>query len=225
MGKISTFKETYTHEDADGNITTSTTEKTSSIEHNNEPDYIKLYTKMWCEFNQIPDVYRNLFIELVSRMSYCNASDLENSQLVNTGKPWSDAIMKTLGWKSAMYFRGLKALSECGAIKKVARSVYQINPSYAGKGEWKYNPRLNRGGVEDLIATFSFKNGQVQTDIIWADDGTDSQINEIYRQGIGARPEQNTVMKTTSIKPDNVPEFPDIEGQMTLDDVKKAVGE
>lgn len=217
MGNITTIRETYTTEDGQGNITSSTTEKTVSIERNNEPDFIKLYTKMWCDFNQIPDTYRNLFIELVSRMSYCNAADLKNSQLVNAGKPWSDAIMATLGWKEAMYFRGLKALTECGAIKKITRGVYQINPSYAGRGEWKYNPRLNRGGVEDLVATFRFKDGSVETDIVWADDGTENPMNEMYRQGLGVKPEQRTVVKSTEYKPDNE----QLEGQLTIDDIKK----
>ena len=217
MGNISKIKETYTKEDADGNITTSTTEKTLSIERNSEPDFIKLYTKMWCDFNQIPDVYRNLFLELVCRMSYCNSSDLKNSQLVNTGRPWADSIMAALGWKEAMYFRGLKVLAECGAIKKLARGVYQINPTYAGRGEWKYNPRLDRGGVEDLVTTFRFKDGSVKTDIIWADDGTENPLNEIYRQGIGVRPEQETIIKSTEYRPDNN----QLEGQLTIDDIKR----
>lgn len=192
---IITSTETTTTIDADGNESTSIIEKSTNFQRNNEPDYIKLYTRMWCEFNEIPEVYRGLFLELVTRMSYACTSSEIGGQLVNTGKPWSDDIMKALNWKKAMYQRGLKALCECDAIRKVGRGVYQINPNYAGRGEWKYNPRLQRGGVEDLVVKFSFKDKDVQTSIVWADDGTDSDFNDMYREGMGVSKEDETVLK------------------------------
>lgn len=195
-----TEKQTTIQEDADGNIKTSSVEKVTNIQRNDEPDYIKLYTKMWCEFNGIPIAYRELFLQLVTRMTYCNSADLGNSQLVNTGKPWSTSIMRALNWKDRMYQKGLKALCECEAIKKVGRGVYQINPRYAGRGEWKYNPRLERGGIEDLVATFNFREGTINTKIVWADDGDDTPMNEAYRQGMGVSAKQETVLKSTTIK-------------------------
>ena len=195
-----TEKQTTIQEDADGNIKTSSVEKVTNIQRNNEPDYIKLYTKMWCEFNDIPMAYRELFLQLVIRMTYCNSADLGNSQLVNTGKPWSTSIMKALNWKDRMYQKGLKVLCECEAIKKVGRGVYQINPQYAGRGEWKYNPRLERGGIEDLVVSFNFKDKSVDTKIVWADDGEDTPMNEAYRQGMGVSAKQETVLKSTTIE-------------------------
>ncbi len=67
-----------------------------------------------------------------------------------------------------MYLNGLKALCDCGAIRKVNRGVYQINPSYAGRGTWKYNPSLKQGGIEKLVATFNFTEGTVDTNAVWA---------------------------------------------------------
>lgn len=192
--------ETVIREDADGNVTSSTVETTTNIQRNDEPDYIKLYTKMWCEFNDIPMAYRELFLQLVTRMTYCNSADLGNSQLVNTGKPWSDSIMTALGWKKSMYMKGLSELCKHNAIRKVGRGVYQINPQYAGRGEWKYNPRLERGGVEDLVAKFNFKDKSVDTKIVWADDGDDTPMNEAYRQGMGVSAKQETILKSTTIK-------------------------
>ena len=123
MSSISSLKEVRTVVDADGREETTTKETTRSIQRNTEPDYIKLYTKMWAEFNGIPVPYRDLFLELVTRMTYCNSRDLENSQLVNTGRPWSDSIMAALGWKQRMYQKGLRALCDCGAIRQVSRGV------------------------------------------------------------------------------------------------------
>lgn len=198
---ISTYRETRTVVDEDGNETTTSTEKTTNIQRCTEPDYIKIYTRMWCEFNNIPTTYRDLFLQLVIRMTYCTSADLRHSQLVHTGTPWSEDIMQALGWKKRMYQRGLKALCDCGAIRKVTRGVYQINPQYAGKGEWKYNPKLQRGGVEDLVTQFRFKDGTVSTTILWADDGQDTELNSMYRTGLGVEPGDQTILKTVNKTP------------------------
>ena len=191
--KIISEKQTERRIAADGTEQVTVAEKTRAIQRSDEPDYIKLYTRMWCEFNAIPDRYRPLFLELITRMSYCNKADLDTSQIVYTGEPNATAICKALGWKQKdSLMKGLKALCKCEAIKKVNRAVYQINPNYAGRGEWKYNPRLDRGGVEDLIAVFSFKNQTVQTKIVWADDGKgDDVINNIYRAMLETDPKKD----------------------------------
>ncbi len=215
MSKIITNTETQTIIDENGIEHTTTKATTQKIERNTEPDYIKIYTKMWCEFNQIPLAYRDLFFELTCNMTYCNASDLNHSQLVYTGKPWSDVIMNKLGWKKAMYQRGLAELCKCNAIKKISRGVYQINPNYAGRGEWKYNPKLNRGGVENLVATFNYKAGTVETKVQWADDGTDTALNAIYRQGLNVNANDNTTLITETKIPELITddEFPNINNR------------
>lgn len=171
MAKIMTDIETVRQIDAQGNESKTVTEKTKAIEISNEPDFIKLYTKMWCEFNSIPVQWRELFLQLATRMSYCNKTNPEESQIVHTCEPTASVICKTLGWKQKdSLMKGLRALQKCNAIKKISRGVYQINPSYASRGEWKYNPRLERGGVEDLVATFDFRAGTVSTTITWTPD-------------------------------------------------------
>ena len=204
---MSNYRETTTTTvvDADGAETTTKIEKVTSITRNEEPDYIKVYTHMWAEFTGVPVAYRELFLQLALRMTYCNANDLDNAQLVNTGKPFSESIKKALNWKDDMFYRGLRELVQTGAIKRVGRGVYQINPTYAGKGEWKYNPRLKRGGIEDLIATFSFKDKTVDTRIVWADDGNPTEFNQMYREGMGAKASDETVLTYTVAKPVAIP--------------------
>jgi len=166
--RILSTKTTTTTTEADGEEHVVVVEMTKKLEKSTEPDYVKLYTRMWCEFNGIPECHRALFLELATRMSYCNKTDLGASQIVYTGEPNASAICQAIGWKQKdSLMKGLKALVNCGAIRKLNRAVYQINPSYAGRGEWKYNPRLDRGGVEDLIATFDLRKGTVETQIVW----------------------------------------------------------
>ena len=201
MAKKIYQREVHTTEDAEGNMTVDT--KETVIQALPEPDYIKLYTKMWCEFKAIPEVYQKLFLELAMRMTYCNSTDLEHSQLVSTGMPWSAEIQKTLNWQPRMYQRGLKALCDFGALKKVNRGVYQINPQYAGKGAWKYNPKLNQGGVKDLVATFNFKDKTVEQSFVWADNGENDEINDMMREGLGVSKEQETTLTHMTVKNDS----------------------
>ena len=208
-----------THEDADGNVSSTSTRTTTNIQRNGEPDYIKIYTKMWCEFNQIPEKWHRLFLELATRMTYTNSSDLETSQTVVVYGATTEAIREACGWKDKSTLRkGLKALCECGAIRKTAfRATYQINPNYASRGEWKYNPRLQRGGVEDLVAKFSFRDGKVSTQILWADNGDDDPFNEMYREGMGVSKRDATVLKVSTYnKEDQLP------GQLTFDNLELA---
>ncbi len=214
MSTIKSFKETTTTIDETGKELTTVKESTTKYEKCSEPDYIKLYTKVWCEFNEIPNQWRPLFFELIARMTYADSTDLEHSQIVATGGMTREAICKALGWKPNMYQKGLKALKDAGAIKQKMKGFYQINPNYAGRGEWKYNPRLARGGVEDLKATFDFKNHTVDIDVIWADDGEDTDFNQMYRDGLGVSKKNGTVLKTVKATP--VTEETNIPGQLDL---------
>lgn len=218
--KAAYVRETTTTTDSDGNITKNEVEKTLYSEP--EPDFIKLYTNTWCEFNKIPRAYRALFLQLALRMSYCDANDLDKSQLVFTGKPFSESIAKSLNWKGDMYKHGLVVLTKCGAIRRVSRGVYQINPSYAGKGSWKYNARLQSGGIKELRSTFDFINKKVDTEIVWADDGKDTKINEMYREGMGVTPDEQTVLKSTTIT--NVDTAPNNSGVPVTDNGSERVG-
>lgn len=238
MATIMSHKETNTVIDADGKETTTVKESTTKYEPCAEPDYIKLYTNMWCEFNQIPINWRPLFLELVAKMTYCDANDLKHSQIVQTGSIFGDAIKERLDIGQRQYQKGIKALVECGAIRKIEnrRGVYQVNPSYAGRGEWKYNPKLARGGVEDLIATFNFKEGTVDVDVVWGDDGKDTELNETYRKGLGVSKKNNATLKTikkTKTKKDSPQqeqqEDDQIPGQLDLehwdDNMEDAINE
>lgn len=191
--------------DGSEEITTKTT--TSKVAPSDEPDYIKLYTEMWSTFNQIPDTYRELFLQLALRMSYADAHHPNSSQIVYVGTGMREPIMAACGWTSeSMFHRGLRALEAAGAIKKISRALIQINPSYAGKGTWKYNPRLAQGGIKDIKATFDFATKDVKTEITWADDGEDTPFNKNMREGLGVKASDNAKLTYTTVSPEKAAE-------------------
>ena len=171
-------KETETFTDSKGQTTTETVEK--EIYKDTEPDYIKIYTAVFFEFKQFPTQYKELFLQLAMRMSYCNSMDFENSQTVYVTGPNKKAIMDACGWSSVSSLtKGLKALCNCGAIRRVNRTVYQINPEFAGRGSWRYNSKLEQGGIKDIIAKFQFARNEVETQIIF-DDSESDEDDQVY---------------------------------------------
>lgn len=224
--------------DAEGNQKVSETTTTIKASRVDEPDYIKLYTNMWCEFKNIPKAYRTLFFSLVTKMSYCNLkkndmdeNDIATSQIVNTGKPWSEQIIRECGWSTKIgtdgrmkgqisLDKGLASLCKHHAIRRVGRGVYQINPTYAGKGEWKYNPSTKHGGITNLIATFDFVNDDVKTKVEFTDDGDNTDYNKMWRNVTNTKPENAAVVqnKTYKTKADSSILDIEVEDEDAVDD-------
>lgn len=75
-------------------------QKQKTIKKDQEPDYIKIYTRMWFDFKQFPTKYRELFLQLAIRMSYCNAIKPNQSQVVAVIGVIKDEIMEACGWKT-----------------------------------------------------------------------------------------------------------------------------
>lgn len=224
MGKIYEKIREETTIDENGNRTTSEIKETRQIIRQ-EPDYIKIYTKMWCEFNEIPERRRELFLQLALNMSYACQSDSEGGQLVNVTGPIKDKIAKALNCKESNLYKGLKELQACNAIRKVSRGWYQVNPSYASKGEWRYNPKKDQGGIENIIANFNFKDKKVATKFIWGADTRDISniLNEQGIQGIeymnGLNIEKDTEIVTfTDTQINNPDDFASDFDDMILND-------
>jgi len=221
-------KEITTAIDADGKETRNVLEKTKSYNRICEPDYVKLYIKPWMAMGHdgcpgIPTAYRGLFLQLAMRMTYCNSDDIKSAQLVNTGSPFAEDIMRSLQWGRSMYFKGLKELVKCKAIRKISRGVYQVNPAYASRGEWTYNNKLHRGGVKEVIdafrheagrdekraeedpaSTFKHRPEDVDLSYHWVDDGKDTPENREWRKGLGiGKGYDGGSLKTVVVKPDS----------------------
>lgn len=194
------------HEDENGNKTTDTKIQSREVK-SSEPDYIKLYTKLWFDAKNIPDKYLKLFLALVCRMTYANPNSPSGGQIVYTVGHTGQAIMHECDWKTKdAFYKGLQALCDCNAIKKLGRGEYQINPEYAGKGPWRYNPKLDQGGIENIIATFNIKDKKVDTKIVWADDQKENDDNKFYRNMLDVNKNDNAMLLTSKETPEETPE-------------------
>ena len=118
----------------------------------NEPDYVKLYIKAWCDFKEIKGINTSFLYQLLPYMTYAT-----ESQLLILSSYVKEEIAKTLGWSLNTYqqrfSRELKKLVKAGVISHIKTSTYQVNPELIGKGEWK--------DIRNLRATFNLSNGEV----------------------------------------------------------------
>jgi hypothetical protein len=153
--------------DAQGNITETRVVDMTKIEKG-EPPFIKLYCDSWMGMYNIPNAYKQLFLALAQNMSACDSANLKYSQLVSTGVPFADYYMRICGWKSIDSLKkGLQALCDCDAIRRVARGTYQVNPTFACKGRWldgKGNETAF-SGIKRFITEYDWVSGTVKTTI------------------------------------------------------------
>lgn len=176
MGKVisNTVIESVTQ--GDGSVLKTTRETTAEIIPSDQGKYIKLYTNVWCEFNDIPIGWRPLFLELACNMQYPafpDAAKVEDLQLVNTIGIFGDKICNHLGIKRNNMQKGLKALCDCNAIKRIDRGVYQINPSYAVIGA--YNSKGAKTVLNNLKASFDFLNGTSEITVGYDEETDDCE--------------------------------------------------
>ncbi len=174
MARVARYVNTNTVTENGKMVKKETSDSTWTVERTGEPDFIKLYTEAWSPKKStkdkdgspagkkaaagedtaqltLPSAYRCLFVVLAARMSYCDKDDLAHSQLVMTGEPYREEIMEIMGWENRdSLMKGLRALRECNAIRKVSRGCYQINPRFAAKGQWINNPRIPQSDVKGL---------------------------------------------------------------------------
>lgn len=147
-------------EDAGGNVTIDTAVVTRAIGKSEEPDYVKVYVDGWRRSGGIPDRYRQLFLCLAMRMTYAKCDRVgamdDGGQIVYVVGPDRKAILAECGWsRDDALCKGLKALVGCGALRKVSRGVYQVDPRYAARGKWHYNSREKQGGIKNLAESFA----------------------------------------------------------------------
>jgi|GEM_PF-5184937 len=185
----------------DGRISTVTCE-TSGYFKNNEPEFIKIYESGYSQLLELTNpIYCSLFMFLATHMTYCDTANHaeHGGQIIYTGKPFSDHIRKKFKWSERMLYVGLDVLCKAGALRKIKRGAYQVNPKYAGRGEYKFNAKLERGGIEDLSKSFNVDDGEVKNEIIYADNGESTKYNDNWRTGLGVKASDDAVLKRSTV--------------------------
>lgn len=117
-----------------------------------EPDYVKLYIKAWCEFKQVKGVNFKFLCSILPYMSYA-----EEKQLIVFSSCLKRIIAKNLKWAEGTalvrFNTELKKLVNSQVLRHYGRDTYQVNPELIGRGQWK--------NIKNLRATFNLSNGEI----------------------------------------------------------------
>ena len=118
------IKETTDHKT--GEVQTS--KKFTSVKHDNEPSYIKLYLNDICKLNDIPKTGNDVLNELLQLVNY------DNEIVLSSGI--KNRIVKQLGIKKGSLDNNIYKLTKQGILSRIDRGIYMLNPLLFGKGKW-----------------------------------------------------------------------------------------
>lgn len=120
-----------------------------------EPDYVKLYIKAWCEFKQVKGINNQVLLEILPYMTYAS-----EGQIIGFTPVIKRQIAKKLGWKESnalsRFNHEIKKIEKAGVVTNIGYSTYAVNPQLIGKGSWK--------DIRKLRATFDLETGEVTHD-------------------------------------------------------------
>ncbi|KAA0784002.1 replication/maintenance protein RepL [Bacillus sp. BB56-3] len=124
-------------------------EETKSVTFNygKEPDYIKVYLDNIMFLAEISGWISKIMYELIKSVSYANKGQFI---IINAG--YKRIIASSLGIKLQSVTNAINQLVKKGILIKIESGVFQLNPQYFGKGEWKdiskirYEVELNAKG-------------------------------------------------------------------------------
>lgn len=103
----------------------------------NEPAYVKLYLDGIEELYKMRSCCWPVLIWIVKRMGYANGE-----QVFEFGAPMRRRAGEVLQLSVWRINHALSDLVESGALLRVERGLYQLNPMIFGRGEWKEIAKL-----------------------------------------------------------------------------------
>lgn len=110
--------------------------------------YIRIDTESWQRDNKIPEEYRSFFICLACNMGNIDLYDFDadcfdTRQAVIMDRGLAERLCGEMGWSGmAQLRRGIRALCDCGAIRRAATGVYEVSKRYASLGARKARKRM-----------------------------------------------------------------------------------
>lgn len=130
------------------------TSRTTVFQFDKEPNYIKLYFDclgIVLDNEGLNTCFNDMLVEVLALGSYAN-----EGQHVVLNAYNKKIVCERTGKGSRRLEQAIKAWTDNGVLKRVARGTYQINPWIFGKGEWR--------DIRSLRATFDFSNSQLTTE-------------------------------------------------------------
>jgi len=136
------------------NETGEITRQKITIQHDVEPNYIKLYLDCLGVFTDNQGLSKSLNTLLIETLKYMSYADQD--QIIYMNMTIKKKICEKTGKTIDRYNQALKMWVKEDILKRVDRSTYQVNPWLFGKGDWR--------DISEMRASFNFTTGEVVLD-------------------------------------------------------------
>lgn len=113
------------------------TEVTVSKKTNNEPEFVKLYVEQWLTtMRGKPSIMTEVLVALINIGLTFAGNRTSGGMIVHASRFEKQAVADKLGCSLSNVSNTITKLVAVGALKRVERGVYQVNPNLMGKGNW-----------------------------------------------------------------------------------------
>lgn len=126
-------------DDATGEVKSALTTYVSAPQR--EPPYLKVYMDKLKGLQGMPLYCWPVLLFLLERIPYANVD-----QSFEFGNPMRQRLADELGVKIGQVNHAVSDLVKCGAILRAGRGLYQFNPVFFARGEWKDIQKLRSCG-------------------------------------------------------------------------------
>lgn len=123
-----------------------------------EPPFIKLYIDCLCDFKGLSKSLNPILLEFLKYMTYANSNDSNGGQIIYLNAALKKQIAFSTNKTVKRIEQAITEFVKTGVFNRIATGTYQVNAELFGKGDWK--------DIKNIRATFDFKNGTVDTEII-----------------------------------------------------------
>lgn len=130
MAKVVRFETSKVVDSETGEVKQET--QTYAWNPGNEPNYVKVYIDNIMVLAEINGWISKVMYELIKSVSYANKGQYI---IVNAG--YKRIIAENLGIKAQTVTNAINELAKKNILIRKERGVFQLNPQFFGKGDWK----------------------------------------------------------------------------------------
>lgn len=158
---------------------------TQRVRYSKEPNYVKLYLDHLSRFKGLQLSLNPILAEFLKHTSYAEPMDENGGMVLFLNKPLKEIIAKRCEVSLSRVDHAVTEFVKKGYMRRLDLGMYQFNPFFFGKGEWK--------DIENIRATFDYGTGEAIAEIV----KTEEQAMNIATEEIA----RNTKEKLKNDKP------------------------
>lgn len=147
---------------------------TQKIRYSKEPSYVKLYLDHLSRYKGLQLSLNPILAEFLKHTSYAEPMDENGGMILFLNKALKEIIAKRCEVSLSRVDHAVTEFVKKGYMRRLDLGMYQFNPFFFGKGEWK--------DIENIRATFDYGTGEVIAEIVKEEEKTMTEQQKKLQQ-------------------------------------------